>query len=260
MKTLKKIVIVNAIILAAFALTAFIMESPLKKKTGQTPAAENGFAVLELFSSEGCNSCPPAEELLAQINREFNGKPVYVLAFHVDYFDNLGWKDVFGSPENTRRQKKYSSWLNAQVYTPQLVINGSREFIGSDEAEIRTALNRQLTVKQEGSLTLTAKNNAGNIDVAYQATNAADTDDLVIALIQKEGSSNIIRGENAGRNLSHIQIVRNLATVSLKDAKAGATSLGLPKKQDNDNWQVIGFLQNRNTGAISAASSVTPTK
>lgn len=106
MKTLKRIAIVNAVIVAVIALSAFIWVGSAQEKKIEQPVKGKGFAVLELFTSEGCSSCPPAEELLAKIEKESNGKHVYVLGYHVDYFDNLGWKDVFGSPENTKRQKK----------------------------------------------------------------------------------------------------------------------------------------------------------
>ena len=83
---------------------------------------KNGFAVVELFTSEGCSSCPPADELLAKLQRESAEKNIYLLAYHVDYWDRLGWKDQFSSNEYTKRQQKYLDWLNLYVmYTPQSV-------------------------------------------------------------------------------------------------------------------------------------------
>lgn len=91
-----------------------------------------GFAVVELFTSEGCSSCPPADELLADIQKETKGKNVFLLAFHVDYWDRLGWKDRFSKEQNTDRQRQYKQWLGLNVmYTPQFVINGSSEFAGN---------------------------------------------------------------------------------------------------------------------------------
>jgi hypothetical protein len=84
-----------------------------------------GFAVVELFTSEGCSSCPPADDLVAKIQKENNDQPVYILAFHVDYWNNLGWKDSFSSSAFSKRQNQYADWLNLRsVYTPQVIVNG----------------------------------------------------------------------------------------------------------------------------------------
>ncbi|WP_157258271.1 DUF1223 domain-containing protein [Pedobacter ginsenosidimutans] len=258
MKTLKRIAIVNAVIVAVIALSAFIWVGSAQEKKIEQPVNGKGFAVLELFTSEGCSSCPPAEELLAKIEKESNGKPVYVLGYHVDYFDNLGWKDVFGSPENTKRQKKYSAWLNAQVYTPQLVINGAQEFIGSNESEVRNAINKQLLNKKyTASLAFDTKRDGEELTINYETKDTQASDDLLFALVQKGGSTHVQRGENAGLKLSHVQIVRKTLTLSLKDAKSGTAVLNIPKGSNAEKWEVIGMVQHKITGAISAVNAST---
>jgi hypothetical protein len=257
MKTLKRIAIVNTVIVAVIALSAFIWVGSAQEKKVEQSANGKGFAVLELFTSEGCSSCPPAEELLAKIEKESNGKPVYVLGYHVDYFDNLGWKDVFGSPENTKRQKKYGAWLNAQVYTPQLVINGAQEFIGSNESEVRNAINKQLLNTQHtASLAFNTKRDAEVLTIDYEAKDTQASDELLFALVQKGGSTDVQRGENAGLKLSHVQIVRKTLTLSLKDAKSGTAVLNIPKGSSAKKWEVIGMVQHKTTGAISAVNAV----
>src|ERR1700755_2161390 len=105
------------------------------------PAAGDGVAVGELFTSEGCSSCPPADALVAAVQKEEKDQPVYILAFHVDYWDRLGWKDAFSSADYTARQKQYAQWLKLpQYYTPQAVINGTTECVGSEEANLRNAI------------------------------------------------------------------------------------------------------------------------
>ncbi|RDC54368.1 DUF1223 domain-containing protein [Pedobacter chinensis] len=255
MKTPTKIALVNATIIAIIALTAFIWTGPKKKNIEQTINGKS-FAVLELFTSEGCNSCPPAEQLLARIDKESNGKPVYVLGYHVDYFDNLGWKDVFGSPDNTRRQRKYSSWLNAQVYTPQLIINGSKEFVGGNEREIRNAIETQLLIKHTADLSFDIHRDGDLVKINYKTKDIQASDDLLLALVQKNGSTNVLRGENAGLQFSHVQIVRKMAQVSLKDTPSGSAELNIPKSIAAEQWEVIGMIQNRKTGAISAVNVV----
>jgi len=256
MKTLKKITMVNAIIIASFVLTSVAWVGAAQRKMTEKPINGKGFAVLELFTSEGCNSCPPAEDLLEKIDKEANGRPIYVLSYHVDYFDNLGWKDVFGSPENTKRQQKYSNWLKTHVYTPQLVINGTKEFVGSDEREIYTAIEQQLLFKRKAELSLTTQKTGNLLKVTYQTKGNEPNEDLVLALVQKNGRTEVKRGENVGRTLSHIQIVRNMSTISLKDAKSGSANLVIPDSLDTAQWEVIGLLQNRKTGAISAVNNI----
>lgn len=255
MENLKKIALINSVLIVFVFLTGFIpMKPDVKKNKGKSTAGKS-FAVLELFTSEGCNSCPPAEELLERINKESNGKPVYVLSYHVDYFDNLGWKDVFGSPANTKRQQQYSNWLNAQVYTPQMIVNGKQEFVGSFEKDIRNDLTKQLLVEHTADLSLSAERTGNLVKVNYQAKDSQANDDLFVALVQKNGRTAVQRGENAGRTLSHIQMVRTVSTASLKNEKAGTVELHLPKTAETEQWEVIGLVQNRKSGAISAASS-----
>ena len=106
------------------------------KGTSTGPA----FVLLELFTSEGCSSCPPADAALDAVASEFRGenKPVFALAFHVDYWDHIGWKDPFGDAENTRRQRVYGTKMKLRsIYTPQLVVNGQRQFVGSHKSRAR---------------------------------------------------------------------------------------------------------------------------
>src|SRR5476649_2001101 len=119
--------------IACLGLAAIITQAFIKDK--KTVSPENkGFAVIELFTSEGCSSCPPADALVAKVQKESADKPVYILAFHVDYWNRLGWKDAFSSAEYSYRQSQYARWLKlSSVYTPQIVVNGHTEFVGSEE-------------------------------------------------------------------------------------------------------------------------------
>jgi len=256
MKTFGKIAALSMVVIAIVVLNSFIWTSATTNKVVELPINGKSFAVLELFTSEGCSSCPPAEELLAKIDRGSNGKPVYVLAYHVDYFDNLGWKDVFGSAENTRRQQRYSSWLNSQVYTPQLVVNGTSEFIGSDEPKISNAIDEQLLIKHTTALSLSSEADAKAVTVTYDAKAVQAGEELVLALVQKNGHTDVKRGENEGRSLSHIQIVRKTAMVSLKETHAGSAILSFPKDAGKQDWEIIGLIQNTRTGQITAVTKI----
>jgi hypothetical protein len=207
-----------------------------------------GFAVVELFTSEGCSSCPPADKLIEKIQNENAGKPLYVMAFHVDYWDHQGWKDRFSAPAFTARQRKYADWLRLEtIYTPQVVVNGVDELVGSNERNMTKAIVRGLNQKAVNRLSLKA--NASRID--YAITGKTDDCELVLALVQKKAQTNVAAGENAGRNLSHVQIVRQLIYANIKD---GSTTITIP---DNKiGYELIGMLQQKKDGHIIAAAKI----
>lgn len=213
-----------------------------------------GFAVLELFTSEGCSSCPPADELLAKIQQEAKGKPVYLLAYHVDYWNRLGWKDIFSNAGFSKRQIQYGNWLNAQVYTPQLIVNGKAEFVGSDQPAIYNAISNQLSVKPTVNLALQAHQEGEVLKVHYQASNAAENSLILIAIVQKNAQRKVERGENAGHILSHVQIVRKLQNEQLSSTGEGNAVVVLPKGFDTQNWEVLALVQDQNDGKISGAA------
>lgn len=216
-------------------------------------AKPDGFAVLELFTSEGCSSCPPADEAIAAVQKATGGKPVYILAYHVDYWNTLGWKDMFSNADFSKRQRRYGDQLNAQVYTPQLVVNGVSEFVGSDVGAISSALSKQLSVAPFPNLSLQASQTGEMVKVHYKANQPANGSNLQIAIVQKNAQTKVERGENAGHTLSHIQIVRKLQTVALATAE-GDVQINLPKELNGQAWEVIGLIQDHNTGKISGAA------
>src|ERR1700735_4704349 len=121
MNTMNKAIAALAILsIIAVSLAFENLANKREVKPRALEADTKGFAVLELFTSEGCSSCPPADELMAEIQKEAKGKAVYILAYHVDYWNNQGWKDSFSSAAYSKRQVQYGDWLNQpQIYTPQ---------------------------------------------------------------------------------------------------------------------------------------------
>src|ERR1700761_7333228 len=114
-------------------------------KAAKRATSDKGFAVIELFTSEGCSSCPPADALVARVQKEDNDKPVYILAFHVDYWDRLGWKDAYSSAAYSDRQRRYATWFKLEsIYTPQIVVNGDRQFVGSESGSLNGAIKEGL--------------------------------------------------------------------------------------------------------------------
>ncbi len=239
------------LIIAALGSTAFI-NGKLSKKVSSD---NKGFAVVELFTSEGCSSCPPADELVAKIQKESWDKPVYILAFHVDYWNRLGWKDQFSSAEYSKRQNDYANYLHLQsVYTPQIVVNGKTEFVGSEEGTLRNAIKSSLQKTPSAQLALSVSNIDQNQASLKYSTEGTDKNTVLqVAILQKNAQTKVERGENEGRTLSHVQIVRKLQKVIL-NGNSGTVNIALPHGFDVQNWEIIGFLQNTSTGAVTGAA------
>jgi len=236
-------------------LTAALANRSMASKSSISKAIKgDGFVVLELFTSEGCSSCPAADELLAQVQRQAGDKPVYVLVYHVDYWDRLGWKDVFSSPDYSKRQYQYAGKLRAQVYTPQVVVNGKTEFVGSNRQALNYALASGLSGSPASSLQLSGILQNGKLELNYQITGKAEEDELQIAIVQKSAVHQIKRGENEGRTLTHAQIVRSLQIFPLQQSTTGKISVNLPKEYNTSGWEVVGLVQNRKSMTIQAVS------
>lgn len=175
------------------------------------PKPEPGFAVVELFTSEGCSSCPPADQVLASLDKEYPGQ-VMVMGYHVTYWDRQGWKDRFSDQAYSDRQRDYARVLNLkEVYTPQAIVNGEKEAIGSDkdrmETLVKDALKTPVNVGLEGQVD---EDGLGHWTIRYQV----DRPGLAVqaALVQKRAKTDVKGGENEGHELSHVNIVRALGT------------------------------------------------
>jgi hypothetical protein len=218
-----------------------------------TTDSTKGFAVVELFTSEGCSSCPPADELLARLEKESPGKPLYLLAFHVDYWDHQGWRDSFSQHIFSERQQQYASWLHlSNIYTPQMVINGVSEFVGSDVSGVIKAINHGFSQEAADHLSLQTKIGAQQMEVTWQLSSPKKNTRLLLALVQKNGQSHVRAGENAGRKLSHVQIVQRFTTVDIN--RTTAVSLAVPADFNTQSWELIGWVQNTSDGHIIAAT------
>ena len=239
------------LVVTIIAVTAVVCKAHTKKNA----ADSKGFAVVELFTSEGCSSCPPADAVVAKIQKESDDKPIYILAFHVDYWNRLGWKDVFSSADYSRRQNQYADWLKtSEVYTPQIVVNGKTEFVGSEEGTLRNAIKANLQKDAAAEIMLSNIKVDGNkASLSYQITGNTGNTVLLVAVVQKSAQTKVERGENAGHTLSHVQIVRSLQSLNLKGS-GGTESISLPTGFDAKGSELIAFLQNTSTGAIIGAT------
>jgi hypothetical protein len=253
MKNIKIYAVTLCLAIVALVSAAFVNKGGVKP-----PIITNGdgFAVIELFTSEGCSSCPSADELLAKVQKETAGKPVYILAYHVDYWNRLGWKDVFSKAEYSQRQSTYSKWLKLSgVYTPQAIVNGQTEFVGSAQGTLRNAIRTTLAKNSKTQITISnLVINGHSATLKYNTTGNTDNTTLQLALVQKNAVTNVKSGENGGHTLSHVQIVSNFKSIPLGKNKEGETGIALPSTFSAPGYELIAFIQNTNTGEITAAA------
>jgi len=215
--------------------------------------------VIELFTSEGCSSCPPADDLLADLigEAQSHGQPVYAMAFHVDYWDRLGWRDPFSSGDNSARQRRYAAAFGTdQVYTPQMVINGKSGFNGSDAREARKQVQAELEKPVLLEPTITPEKVLdGRLTIGYAVKGAPKGMMINVAVVERSVTTRVERGENGGRNLRHSNVVRAFGTAMLTETGADKLELRLPESLDPKNALVIGFVQDGKSMAVMGANS-----
>jgi len=208
--------------------------------------------VLELFTSQGCSSCPPADKLVGTYSSKEN---VVALSFHVDYWDRLGWKDPFSAHEYSQRQYMYASALHSTVYTPQLVINGTVEMIGSDANKISSTLQKVFTEQPEASLAISkTENENGKINIKFDIEGNIQNSVLNIAVIEKKTVTPVKAGENGGATLTDYNVVRSFETLKKFEKGENTTSIDFTSSIEPKNRAIVLYLQEKKNNHILAAS------
>ena len=246
-----------------FAISAVAAIAPLGAQSdnhnGQVPV------LLELFTSEGCSDCPPADRLLEALDRTQSvaGAEVIVLSEHVDYWNRLGWKDLFSSPQFSARQSAYATQFHLDsVYTPQLVVDGRLQFVGSDGHEAKAAIEKE-SHEQKRAIAISNVVRAGNRVMAHIAVPAAQMQSgrrapvLYVALADNKAESQVARGENAGRALPHVAVVRYLAqvdTIRGDNPVDKQVALSVQPGVGTNGLRVVAFLQDPGSGHIIGAA------
>jgi hypothetical protein len=205
-------------------------------------AGQNGIAVVELFTSEGCSSCPPADGVLGSLVRA--NPRVYALAFHVDYWDELGWPDRFASHDATARQRAYGrSFGTWTVYTPEMIVGGTDAFTGSDRIHADASIERSLAHAAPLRASVRARP-AGPHEIAvdFEAPGAPADAVFGVAVVQREATTNVRAGENAGRTLHHANVVRSFAVAP---SAASSLTLQLPESLRPSEGEVIVIVQQK---------------
>ena len=248
-----------SIIACGFSEKAEAQVSP-KPVTMNTPGPKP--VLVELFTSQGCSSCPPADAVLQALAEETEKgeAEVIALSYHVDYWNRLGWRDPYSQAAFSDRQRIYARHINDRgVYTPQLVINGQSGHIGSRQREVRAAIAEAnlLPVEIEAAATWSKQENTIRID--YKLSELRDQATLQLALISTAVDNEVPRGENRGRHLSHTNVVRELIPIEQTDTE-GSYSIDLPAElHGNSDLAIVLFVQNtRNMEVLGTSALVVP--
>jgi hypothetical protein len=217
--------------------------------------------VVELFTSEGCSSCPPADELLAKLEKAqpVSGARLIVLSEHVDYWNRLGWRDPFSSAEFTERQNQYSQAFRQDgPYTPEAVVDGRTGFVGSNGRDAKAAILEALKQPKATVTLRTVAEGAGiNLSVDVKNVPGAKDADVILAITETGLQSNVRSGENSGRLLKHTGVVRRMTVLGKTKAEGFSTqtSISLPKDWKRENLRAVVFVQDRRTRQIVGAAT-----
>ena len=261
--------IVRPLFLALLAMV--LVSRGSSGETGKAPApnADSRTAVVELFTSQGCSSCPPADRLLSKLagDPRYQGK-VIPLSFHVDYWNYIGWTDPYSSRRWSERQQLYAAraFHTNRIYTPQVVVNGRAECVGSQEGAVIDRIIGALAAEPAGrvSLALDPPTPDGHLRVKVGAKLAKAAGpgslDLWVAVYESGLSTAVGAGENASRTLRNDRVVRRFEKALTLPAAAGAEKageivLGLDKRWKVENLGVAAFLQDPATLAIHGAAA-----
>jgi hypothetical protein len=233
---------------------------PVGDSTPRTPV------LVELFTSEGCSSCPPADVLLERLDRSqpVRGAELIVLSEHVDYWNDIGWKDPYSSHEYSERQSAYAEHFGLRsIYTPQMVVDGNVELVGSDERRAVQAIeNAKKAEKIPVSLSSVhfEANNTIALHVEtgpFIAPITAQSANLLLAIADESDESRVSRGENAGRTLRHVAVLRNLVRAGTVD-KTGKFSRDVTidlRNASPRNVRIVAIVQEMTAGKVWGVGS-----
>lgn len=244
---------VGCLLIAVLLLGAFVF------RPSPVPAAQRKTVVVELFTSEGCSSCPPADELLARFqgNRSPNGAEIIPLGFHVDYWNHQGWQDRFSTHSYTQRQETYATRFGlGSPYTPQMVVDGRSELVGNDSARAQQIITQAAAQPEAADVQLSWTGDKLSVHATSHENNSAI--EVLLAITEDNLSSNVGAGENNGRVLHHAAVVRDLRR--LGQFHEGQFQTELTPKSGKDwkskDLRAIAFVQYKDGGSILGAASI----
>jgi hypothetical protein len=220
--------------------------------------------LVELFTSEGCSSCPPADALLSRLakTQPVRGADIITLEEHVDYWDRLGWKDPFSSDAATARQSEYSGALGGQqIYTPQMIVDGRAEFVGSSDSDALREIRASSRNPKPAVRLSWQKGDTLSIHVdALNHTASSESAQLFLVVAENMLHSDVKRGENSGRALEHNGVVRQLSPLGKIDAAPSGFSSTVSVHADHEwnraNLRAVVFVQERRSRHVLAAAAI----
>ena len=268
MQTMRLELVLGCAALALSTFGAAKTEAPLVQTSQQSqpPAANPHVVLLELFTSEGCSSCPPADDLLSKIDGKYISEGVLIVGVseHVNYWDHDGWKDPFDSSAITDRQNDYGQRFHLDsVYTPQMVVNGETQVSGNDRPTLLQAI-QKAGAEQHGTLKIISAKIDGNAiqaDVSFTGDVPKHGADVVAVIAQDETTDHVTAGENKGRTLVNASVARTLVKAA-KIHEAGKTTLRIPLPDDlqttpGSRRHLIVWVQEPNAGPVLGVDTQT---
>jgi hypothetical protein len=238
-----------AVLLWAIGIVGWIASADLARAEDATAPV-----VVELFTSQGCSSCPPADALLGELSKRSD---VLALGFHVDYWDYIGWKDPYASKLATKRQKLYAESFKASfVYTPQMVVNGSVENVGSDRAGVEAAVEKAKTRATAHPTLVLERRADGGLLVHIGAAESKRSATVWLACFDRQRSTAVPRGENAGSTLTNYHIVRHFESLGTWKGQMVDFSLGpdvVAEYAGRPDQDMAVLVQTEGVGPILAA-------
>jgi hypothetical protein len=223
--------------------------------------------LVELFTSEGCSSCPPADKFLQTLDGQpIPGADLIVLSEHVDYWNHIGWKDPYSASFYSQRQSAYAKRFGLDsVYTPQIVVDGTSEFVGSNSGQADKAFRRALgipkipvhlsSISADTSNTLRAHLETGTLDSSFGAQEA----DVYVAVALNRAESQVSAGENSGHRLAHVAVVKSLTKIgALKQGQVLTQDVQLKLELGSDprSLRLIAFVQEPRQGRVLGATAM----
>jgi hypothetical protein len=273
----------RSVLIASLILVFMGLQAPTRTGSWRDTAGAHASAIqtttpapvlLELFTSEGCSSCPPADKLLTELEQTqpVKGALVIALSEHVDYWNRLGWKDPFSSADFSRRQGDYARALGLEdVYTPQMIVDGTTEFVGaradkalkaiSDAARLpkaKISLSAEAAMKVVSSDSLSLKLQAELAPGQSSGAERGATIDVMLAITESRLSSKVSRGENSGRELLHSSVTRKLTKIASMEGStfSAEPTVRLDSKWKRDDLKVVIFLQERSSRRVLGAAAI----
>jgi len=216
--------------------------------------------LVELFTSEGCSSCPPADRVLSQLEKEQSNADaeIITLALHVDYWNYLGWKDEFSSKQFSERQSGYADRFKLDsIYTPQMVVDGQTQFVGSNLGTAQKAISDAAKVNKA---TIEISNADGKLKIKISGAANHDDSYVWLAIAEDDLKTNVRRGENGGKTLDHVSVVREmklLGNLAAADKTfESETALQFDSKWKKENLKFVVFVQGKDSKKVFGVSKL----